>query len=111
MYIYIVNIRDTAIKTGQEVRWQAVAVVDETTSTGPAKTAGRMGKTHRRSSSVPILLAVDALAATVAAGGVYLLFHRWFVPAALVPLWLFPLASQRAYGPDADEECFRRDVP
>ncbi|WP_274563518.1 exopolysaccharide biosynthesis polyprenyl glycosylphosphotransferase [Streptomyces spiramyceticus] len=67
-----------------------------------------MRKRHRRSSSVPVLLSVDTLAATVAAGGVYLLFHRWFVPAVLVPLWLLALASQRVYGPDAGAECFRR---
>jgi exopolysaccharide biosynthesis polyprenyl glycosylphosphotransferase len=85
-----------------------VAVVNATTSTGPAKTAGRTRKRHRCGSSVPILLAVDMLAAAVAAGAVYLLFHRWFVPAVLVPLWLLPLAAQRVYGPDADAECFRR---
>ncbi|MGP4043704.1 sugar transferase [Streptomyces sp. 2A115] len=85
-----------------------MAVVEETTRAGLAKTAGRMRERRRRGSSVPALLAVDALAATVAAGGVYLLFHRWFVPAVLIPLWLLPLASQRVYGPDADAECFRR---
>ncbi|MEU6252700.1 exopolysaccharide biosynthesis polyprenyl glycosylphosphotransferase [Streptomyces sp. NPDC047043] len=57
---------------------------------------------------MPVLLAVDALAASVAAGGVHLLFHRWFVPAVLVPLWLGALASQRAYGAGADAEGPRR---
>ncbi|GAA3828878.1 hypothetical protein GCM10022403_072710 [Streptomyces coacervatus] len=63
---------------------------------------------HRRTSPVPVLLAVDALAATIAAGGVYLLCQRWFVPAVLVPLWLLALASQRVYGSCADAECLRR---
>ncbi|MFJ8538273.1 exopolysaccharide biosynthesis polyprenyl glycosylphosphotransferase [Streptomyces sp. NPDC093591] len=67
-----------------------------------------MRERHRRGSSVPGLLAVDTIAATVAAGGVYLLFHRWFVPAALYPLWLLALASQRLYGADADAEGLRR---
>ncbi|MCT9078356.1 exopolysaccharide biosynthesis polyprenyl glycosylphosphotransferase [Streptomyces fulvoviolaceus] len=86
----------------------AVVVVNETTGTGPARTTGGVRKRHRRGSSVPGLLAVDTLAAAVAAGGVYLLFHRWFVPAVFVPLWLLALASQRVYGPDADAERFRR---
>ncbi|MFF4249921.1 exopolysaccharide biosynthesis polyprenyl glycosylphosphotransferase [Streptomyces sp. NPDC001663] len=85
-----------------------MAVVDETISTGPARTAGRARGRRRRGSSVPVLLAVDALAAGVVAGGVFLLFHRWFVPAVLVPLWLGALVSQRAYDSGADAECLRR---
>ncbi|MFD8231661.1 sugar transferase [Streptomyces sp. NPDC059696] len=85
-----------------------MAVVNETHSAGPAKAAGRTRRRHRRSSSAPALVAIDTLAATVAAGGVQLLFHRWFVPAVLVPLWLLSMASQRMYGPDADAECLRR---
>ncbi|MDH6605926.1 exopolysaccharide biosynthesis polyprenyl glycosylphosphotransferase [Streptomyces sp. SAI-208] len=85
-----------------------MAVVDETTGTGPAKTAGSSRMRRRRRSSVPLLVAVDATAAAIAACGVQLLFHRWFVPALLVPLWLLSLASQRAYGPAADTGCSRR---
>lgn len=85
-----------------------MAVVSETTSTRPAKSVGRTRRRRRRGSSVPVLLAVDAAAAAAAAGGMYLFFHRWFVAAVLVPLWLVLLASQRAYAPDADAECARR---
>jgi exopolysaccharide biosynthesis polyprenyl glycosylphosphotransferase len=86
-----------------------VAVVAGTTSTGPAKTAGRLRRRRRRGSSVPALLAVDAPAATLAAGGVFLLFQRWPVPAVLVPLWLLFLAWQGAYGPETDDaDCCRR---
>ncbi len=85
-----------------------MVVVTETTSTGPWKTAGRPRGRRRRGSSVPDLLALDTLAATAAAGGVLVLFHRWLVPVLLVPLWLFLLAWQRAYGPDADADRPRR---
>ena len=108
MYIYIVNIRVKASKTGQEVRYETVAVTDEVTRTGRVQTSGRTRRHDCRRSSVPVLLALDALAATLAAGGVHLFFQRWFVPAVLVPLWLLLLASQRAYGAAADAECLRR---
>ncbi|WP_328432452.1 exopolysaccharide biosynthesis polyprenyl glycosylphosphotransferase [Streptomyces sp. NBC_00453] len=84
-----------------------MAVLKEVISTGPVRTGGAHGR-RRGGSSVPVLLATDAVAAVLAAGGVQLLLHRWLVPAVLVPAWLLLQASQRAYGPDADAECFRR---
>ncbi|MDC0767231.1 exopolysaccharide biosynthesis polyprenyl glycosylphosphotransferase [Streptomyces sp. HD] len=84
-----------------------MAVVEESTRTGPARTAEGTHRRPGRSSPLPVLLALDALAAALAAGGVLMFSHRWYVPAVLVPLWLLFLTSQRMYGPGAHADYLR----